>query len=59
MTRMTRMTRVTWITRMSGITDRDVKLSKVREPRSHLISRLSMIIQVIVVLNRTVVADID
>ena len=32
MTRVTkkpRITRVTWITRMSGITDRDVKLSKV------------------------------
>ena len=28
------MTRVTWITRMSGITDRDVKLSKVRTQES-------------------------
>ena len=52
------MTRVTWITRMSGITDRDVNCPRC-EPRSHLKSRLSMIIQVIVVLNRTVVVDID
>ena len=58
MTKKPRMTRVTWITRVPGITDKDVKLSKC-EPRSHLISRLSMIVQVTVVLNRIVVVEID
>ena len=59
MTRVTRMTRVTgvaWITRMPGITG---MLNCQRfEPRSRLIGmkcRLNMTIQVIVLLNRTVV----
>ena len=54
---MPMMARVIWITRMPGITG---MLNCPRcELRSHLISSLSMIVQVIVVLNRTVVVDID
>jgi len=56
-TRKPMMARVIWITRMPGITG---MLNCPRcEPRSHLISSLSMIVQVIVVLNRTVVVDVD
>ena len=55
-TRMTRVTGVAWITGMPGITG---MLNCQRfEPRSRLVGtkcRLNMIIQVIVVLNRTVV----
>ena len=55
MAKKPRMTRVTWKGSLELLGCKTVH----PEPWSHLISRLSMIVQVIVVLNRTVVVDID